>query len=40
MLAAWIAAGHFKIVTRRDPAKRENKKYIVVAEDETTAPSL
>jgi hypothetical protein len=35
MLAAWIANGHFKV--RRDPAEREDKKYIVVA-DETTAP--
>jgi hypothetical protein len=37
MLAAWIADGHFKIEVRRDPAKREDKKYIVVA-DETSAP--
>jgi hypothetical protein len=32
MLAAWITAGHFKIETRRDPDKREDKKYIVVCE--------
>jgi hypothetical protein len=33
MLAAWIADGHFKIETRRDPAKRQHKKYIVVANE-------
>jgi hypothetical protein len=37
MLVAWIADGHFKIEVRRDPAKREDKKYIVVA-DAITAP--
>ncbi len=37
MLAAWIKAGHFKIETRRDPVKREFKKYIAVA-GPTTAP--
>jgi hypothetical protein len=37
MLAAWIGAGHFKTVLRRDPVKREDKKYLIVT-DKTTAP--
>jgi hypothetical protein len=32
MLKAWIKARHFKVESKRDPIKRENKKYIVVCD--------
>lgn len=32
MLKAWIKAGHFKVVLKRDPEKRESKKFIEVSD--------
>lgn len=36
MIRAWIESGELKVITKKDPIKRENKKYIEVVD--STAP--